>query len=58
MNKSKLLANRIEKLKDKKERELVFRSLERETQDAIKILINNMMVSKYERKDLGTKSSK
>jgi hypothetical protein len=58
MNKSKLLANRIEKLKDKKERELVFRSLERETQGVIKILINNMMVSKYERKDLGTKSSK
>ncbi len=58
MNKSKLLANRIEKLKDKKERELVFRSLERETQGAIKILINNIMVSKYERKDLGTKSSK
>ncbi len=58
MNKSKLLANRIEKLKDKKERELVFRSLDRETQGVIKILINNMMVSKYERKDLGTKSSK
>jgi len=58
MNKSKLLANRIEKLKDKKERELVFRSLERETQGVIKILINNIMVSKYERKDLGTKSSK
>ena len=58
MNRNKLLANRIEKLKDKKERELVFRSLDRETQGVIKILINNMMVSKYERKDLGTKSSK
>ncbi len=58
MNKSKLLANRIEKLKDKKERELVFRSLDRETQGVIKILIKNMIVRKYERKDLGTKSSK
>ena len=49
MNRNKLLANKIEKLKDKKERELVFRSLDRETQGVIKILINNMMVSKYER---------
>ena len=49
MNKSKLLANRIEELKDKKKRELVFRSLDRETQGVIKALINNMMVSKYER---------
>ena len=49
MNKSKLLANRIEKLKDKEKRELVFRSLDRETQGAIKVLINNMMVKKYEK---------
>ncbi len=49
MNKSELLANKIEKLKDKKKRELVFRSLDKETQGVIKSLINNMMVSKYER---------
>ena len=49
MNRNKLLANRIEKLKDKKKRELVFRSLDRETQGVIRVLINNMMVKKYEK---------
>ena len=31
MNRNKLLANRIEKLKDKEKRELVFRSLDRDS---------------------------
>jgi hypothetical protein len=49
MNKNKLLANRIKEFKDKEKRESAFSRLDEKTQDAIKSLINEMMVKKYER---------
>ena len=47
--KDKLLADKIKEFKDKEKRELAFSRLNEKAQDAIKNLINKMMVKKYEK---------